>query len=263
MCTIGAVKNQEAGTRIFFKNVDQTYQNRYPDAFITQGPAYCFLKIPSNTDPGSQGVLAGVNEAGVVVLGADGNAMPNYVGSGYGSLNESLVVYEQILGSCGSVNEAMDVLIREYQDRRMGGNGDIVILGDRKNAVALEYIPDRWGIEFQGDRPYLVRSNFFILMNNLRPSPDENTLHMSSAIRYADALKQLSARGRNNNLGDVMNLVRSHCHGQTAMSICRHGGAGEYFTHASFIAELYSDRVEAYVMLNMHPCEGEYRKFTL
>lgn len=263
MCTIGAVNNQPGGTRIFFKNVDQTYLCHYPDAFIAQGKVFRYLKIPSNADPNSPGVLAGVNEAGVVVLGADGNALPNYTGVEFGSLNDSLVVYEQVLGSCSTVHEAINVVIREYQNRHMGGNGDIVILGDRTTAVALEYVPDRWGIEFQGEKPYLIRSNFFVLMNSLRPLPEENSLHLSSAIRYSDAMKHLSANGRNNCLDDIFSLVKSHYHGKTAMSICRHGGPGEYFTHAGFITEIYSDKVEAYVMLNNTPCAGEYKKFTL
>ena len=188
---------------------------------------------------------------------------PNYVGSSFGSLNDSLIVYEKVLGCCGTVWDAMDVIIREYQNRHMGGNGDIVIVGDRSNAVALEYVPDRWGMEFIGEKPYLIRSNFFILMHNLRPAPEENTLHMSSAVRYADALKHLSIKGRNNSLDDVFSLIKSHTNDKTAMSICRHGGVGEYFTHASFITEIQSDSVEAYVMLNGHPCTTAYKKFTL
>ena len=262
MCTIGSVRNQSTKTSIFFKNVDQTYRNQYPEAFIAEGKKFRYLKMPSNSNPNSEGVLAGVNEAGVVVLGADGNALPNYVGGSFGSLNDSLVVYEKILGSCGTMQEALEVLIREYQDRHMGGNGDIVILGDRTTTVAIEYIPDRWGIEFQGEKPYLIRSNFFIILNNLRPAPEENTLHMSSSVRYADALKHLSIKGRDNGLEEVFGLARSHYQGSSAMSICRHGGSGEYFTHASFVTEIQADRVDAYVILNAHPCSGEYKKFT-
>ncbi|MBN1297196.1 hypothetical protein JXA80_10480, partial [bacterium] len=238
MCTIAAIKNASSNNRLFFKNVDQTFVCKYPEAFIEKGATYRYLKIPSNTDPATPGVLAGVNEAGVVVLGADGNCMPNYEGNGYGSLNDSLLIYEHILGHCGNIWEAMGCIIQEYQRRHTGGNGDIIILGDRKDAVALEYTPDRWGIEFQGRKPYLVRSNFFVLLDHLRPAPEENTLHTSSAIRYTDALKHLSIKGSQNTLDDVFSLVRSHYPGKNAMSICRHGGAGEYFTHASFVVEL-------------------------
>ncbi len=261
MCTIGAVANPTNNSRVFFKNVDQTYRTVYQKPFITQGLKYKYLKIASNADTSKQGVLAGVNEAGVVVLGADGNAQPNYVGGNYGSLNESLVVYEKVLSECGNIREALDLAIHEYQNRQMGGNGDIVIVGDRTDAVALEYLPNRWGLEFQSDKPYLIRSNFFVLMDRLRPPHEENTLHTSSAIRYADALKHLSVKGRNNELSDVFDLVKSHYQGKNAMSICRHGGDGEYFTHASFVTELRDDSIKAYVMLNGHPCEGQFQAF--
>ncbi|MCD4652350.1 hypothetical protein K8T06_00255 [bacterium] len=263
MCTIGIVKNRKTGNSIFFKNVDQTFSFRYPDPFMTTGEKYKYLKIPSNADPKSTGVLAGVNEAGVVVLGADGNCMPNYVGNGYRTLNDSLIVYEKILGQCGSMWEAVEVVMKEYQQRKMGGDGDIVLVGDRDNAVALEYSPDRWGIEFLGDKSYMVRSNFFALMNQLRPAPEESTLHMSSSIRYSDALKHLSIKGTQNEMKDVMALVKSHYQDKTAMSICRHGGNGEYFTHASFVVEIHENSVEAYVMLNDHPCSGDYKRFDL
>lgn len=263
MCTIGAVRNEKSGSTIFFKNVDQTFTCKYPEPFIAEGEKYKYLKISSNSDPDATGVLAGVNEAGVVVLGADGNCMPDYNGSGFGSLNESLVVYEKVLGQTGNMWDAMHLVMQEYQERRMGGNGDIVIVGDRENAVALEYSPDRWGVEFLSQKPYLVRSNFFVLMNRLRPAPEESTLHTSSAIRYSDALRHLSIKGTQNTLQDVFGLVKSHYQGETAMSICRHGGKEEYFTHASFVVELHKNGVEAYVMLNNHPCSGSYKRFDL
>jgi len=261
MCTIGAVKNIRTGNSIYFKNVDQTFANNYPEPFIKTDAKYKYLKIPSNADPQSTGVLAGVNEAGVVVLGADGNCMPNYTGNGYKSLNESLIVYEKTLGECGTMWEALEVVMKEYQQRRMGGDGEIVIVGDRDNAVALEYSPDRWGIEFLGEKPYLVRSNFFVLMDRLRPAIEESTLHMSSSIRYSDALRHLSIKGNKNTIDDVFKLTKSHYQDKTAMSICRHGGDGEYFTHASFVVEIHKKRVEAYVLLNDHPCSGDYRRF--
>lgn len=262
MCTIGAVKNRTSGNRLYFKNVDQTYLCHYPDAFVTRGSTYRYVKMPSNEDPLSEGVLAGVNEAGVVVLGADGNTLPNYVGTRYSSLNDSLAVYEKILGQCGTIREAMDVVINEYQSRCMGGNGDIVLIGDRTDAIALEYLPDRWGLEFQGEKPYMVRSNFFVLMDKLRPAPEENTLHTSSAVRYADALKHLSIKGRNNELKDIFELVTSHYQGKNAMSICRHGGEGEYFTQASFVVELHDSSIDAYISLNGNPCEKGFTKLS-
>jgi len=47
------------------------------------------------------------------------------------------------------------------------------------------------------------------------------------------------------------------------MSICRHGGDDEYFTHASFVVEIHANKIEAYVLLNKHPCSGDYKRFDL
>ncbi len=262
MCTIGAVKNFKTGHSYFFKNLDQPSEHHYTEPFFCEGDRYRYLKLPTGLDRKRPGVWAGVNAAGVTVLGADGNCMPNFCGSGYGSLNDSLLVYEQVLGSCKNVHEAVAMVMRKYQERRMGGNGDIVIVGDADEAVALEYSPDRWGIQYRGPSAYLVRTNFFVLLNSLRPAPEENTLHSSSALRYASTLGALSVGGNENSLDDIFRTVRDHRNGPNAMSVCRHGGEGEYFSHACFVAEITGDAVNAYVMINNHPCTGEFKTYT-
>ncbi len=262
MCTIGAIKNSLTGNSYFFKNLDQTEQADYAQPFICEGEKYQYLKLATQNDTSAKGVWAGVNQAGVVVLGADGNCMPNYVGWKYSSLNESLVIYEEILSQCGTAWEAMQFIMRSYQEQRVGGDGDIVIVGDATEAIALEFSPNRWGVQFRGDQSYIIRSNFFVLLNSLRPPPEENTLHTSSALRYADALTHLSMKGNNNDLEDVFALVKSHHHGKSAMSICRHGGHGEYFTHAGLVVELTEKSISAYTILNAHPCEADFTKFS-
>ncbi len=262
MCTIGAIHNFRNHHRYFFKNVDQTDSCKYPKPFFKTGKHFKYLKMASNMQPEQNGVLAGVNEAGLVVLGADGNCMPNYSGKKYSSLNESLVIYERLLSECRSTWEAIGFVMKAYQDLQLGGNGDILMIGDRSEAVAMEYTVDRWGIQFQSDNPYLIRSNFFILMNHLRPIPEESTLHTSSAMRYADALSHLSIKGSENTLDDVFALVRNHTHGENAMSICRHGGAGEYFTQASIVVDLSPRNIDAYILLNQKPCQGDFERFT-
>ncbi len=257
MCTIGAIKNKRTNKSYFFKNVDQTEKSIYQEPFFRQGKNHRFLKIPSS-NPTEPGVLAGVNEAGLVVLGADGNCMPNYCGGQYSSLDESLVIYERILSECTTTWEAVSRIMKSYQDLSIGGNGDILIVGDRDEAVAMEYTLDCWGVQFRGFNPYLVRSNFFVLLDHLKPLQEENSLHTSSAIRYTDAMRNLSAKGRLNNLEDVFRLVRSHDQGLNAMSICRHGGDGEYFTHGSVVIELAQNAIKAYVCLNSSPCQGKY-----
>ena len=263
MCTIGSVINAETGTRYFFKNVDQTDRFHYVDPVVRSGDVYSYLKLPSGSSADRPGVWAGVNEAGVVVLGADGNCMPNYSGKSYSSLNESLVAYEDILSRCGDTTEAMNFLMQRYQSKNVGGNGDIILIGDRNEAIAMEYSPNRWGVQFQNQEPYIVRSNFFVLLDSLRPRTEENTLHTSSALRYSSALKHLSVKGTENTLDDIFRLVKSHDYGMSAMSICRHGGKKEYFTHCCLVVELTSDSIKAHVMVNDYPCEGKFRTYQI
>ncbi|MBN1552107.1 hypothetical protein JW979_11580 [bacterium] len=263
MCTIGAVKNFTNRESYFFKNLDQTDQFTYHQPFIEKGSRFRYLKLSSSHNPREKGVWAGVNEAGMVILGADGNCLPNYCGTSYTSLNDSLVAYEEALAECETAQEAMEFLMRCYQSKHIGGNGDIIMTGDRNEAIAMEYSPDRWGIQYRASLPYLVRSNFFILLNSIRPMPEENTLHTSSAMRYNDALKHLSIKGTQNTLDDIMDLVKSHYQGETAMSICRHGGSQEYYTKGSLIVQLTAHSVDAFVVLNNYPCKAEFRRLTL
>jgi hypothetical protein len=255
------VRNKKTGKWFYFKNLDQPNPMTFPEPFITSSGRYRYLKCPSEYDPQSPGVWAGVNEKGVVVLGADGNSLLNYCGIQVANLEESLKIYELVLAECGDVSEAISFLISAYQRRRIGGTGDIIIIGDRYNAVALEYSLDRWGLQFIGDNACLVRSNFFVLLDKYRPRPEENGLHVSAALRYSQALTELSVIGDDVSLNDVFNLVRSHVNGPSAMSICRHGGAGEYYTQCSFVVELASEGISSYVILNEFPCRGEFKTF--
>jgi len=262
MCTIGAVKNRLTGHRYFFKNLDQVDSFNYGDAYFVDGERYRYLRLPSSPSKAQEGVWSGVNKAGLVLLGADGNSMLDYKGLQYAEVNEPLVIYEEVLSKCGSIWSAMQYIIRNYHDRRVGGDGDIIILGDRSETVALEFLPDRWGINFQAENPYIVRSNFFVLLDTLRPQPEENSLHMSSAYRYKDTLKQLSEKGSENGLKDVFKIVRSHNQGFNAMSICRHGGKDEYSTHCSFVVELTDSAIDAYLILNSQPCCAKFFKIS-
>lgn len=263
MCTIGAIRNETTGASYFFKNVDQTDAFEFDMPRMISTPSHTYLKLPSGATIDDPGVWAGVNDAGLVVLGADGNCLPNYTSAKYSSLNESLVIYEKALINCTSAFDAMCYIMSQYNDKNIGGNGDIILVGDRKNSIALEYTPGRWGVQFQGSEPYLVRSNFFILMEHLRPQPEENSLHLSSAIRYQDAMEILSMKGKDNGLDDVFTLVKSHRHGPSALSICRHGGRSEYMTQCCLVVELLPDTIKAHVAMNQKPCEAQFRTFSL
>jgi hypothetical protein len=138
MCTIGAVKNSRTGHRYLFKNVDQTDKFTFTPPRLITGSRYEYLKFPTGLSPHEPGVWGGVNSAGVAIVGADGNCLPNYCGEKYFSLNESLVIYEKALQQCGSAQETAFFVIEQYQRRRIGGNGDIVLIGDRNESTVLE-----------------------------------------------------------------------------------------------------------------------------
>ncbi len=262
MCTIGAVRNESNGKCFYFKNLDQPDAFTFAEPAIVQGRLHRYLKLPSGRSLSDKGSWAGVNERGLVVLGADGNCMPNFVGGRYASLNESLIAYEQALSECATAPEAMHLIMDLYQQKNVGGNGDIILVGDGREAIAMEYSPNRWGIQYRNEMPYMIRTNFFLLLDRLRPQPEENSVHTSSAMRYADAMGHLSIHGKNSELDDVFRLVRSHVNGPSALSICRHGGAGEYATHCSFVAEIAPSGISAYVVVNNAPCKSDFKRYT-
>ena len=261
-CTIGAVYRED-GDVFLFKNLDQIGHSTYHPPEIRQGKRFKYVHLSSCRDPNGIGVWAGVNAAGVAVLGADGNTITNFTGRGWSSLNDTLECYQSILETSGSLYEGLDLIIRFYQAHRVGGNGDLVIIADRNDAVVIEYATDRWGLMFRNGAPYLIRSNFFLALSGVRPAPEENSLYLSCALRYQTGMTHLSRTAGNTTLDDVMALLRNHDHGPSAMSICRHGGKGEYLTECSFIAHLGPKHIDSYTVINGYPCESSYRKLTL
>ena len=259
MCTIGAIFRHDGDT-LFFKNLDQVGSAPFPEPEVRQGKTYAYLHLGTSIQPDATGVWAGVNEAGLVVLGADGNCLLNHVGDQYTSLNASLEAYQKVLETQDSLLGAVKYLMDFYEGRKIGGNGDIILVGLRGQAVAMEYTLNRWGIEFSGDRDYMVRTNFFQVMRHIRPAHDENSLHMSSALRHQRVRELLSRRSDESSLADIFALLRDHDHGPSAMSLCRHGGRHEYQTSCSLVVRLGKAQAEIYTLVNSPPCEGQYER---
>ncbi|GEM_PF-2308492 len=264
MCTIGAVFGRNGDT-LFFKNLDQVGGAPFPEPEIRKGTTYDYLHLGTSLRPESTGVWAGVNEAGLVVLGADGNCLLNHVGNQYASLDASLEAYREVLETQDSLLGAVGHLVDFYEGRKVGGDGDIILVGQRGQAVAMEYTLNRWGIEFSGDRDYMVRTNFFQVMRHIRPPSDENSLHLSSALRHQRVRELLSRRSDETTMADVFAMLRDHAHGPSAMSVCRHGGRHEYRTCCSLVVRLAEGEAEIYTLVNSPPCEGQYerRRMTL
>lgn len=259
MCTIGAVFRHDGDT-LFFKNLDQIGTSPFPEPELRQGETYSYLHLGTSLRPESTGVWAGVNEAGLVVLGADGNCLLNHVGDQYTSLNASLEAYREVLETQDSLLGAVTHLVDFYEGRKIGGDGDIILVGLRGQAVAMEYSLNRWGIEFSGERDYMVRTNFFQVMRHIRPAHDENSLHLSSALRHQRVRELLSRRSDETGLPDLFAMLRDHDHGPSAMSVCRHGGRHEYRTVCSLVARLGAEEAEIYTLVNSAPCEAQYVK---
>ncbi len=134
------------------------------------------------------GVWAGMNEKGVGLLGADGNAISNFQDDEYAGGEKTWETYEKVLFLTDSTDEAYKLLIDEYERMKIGETGDIVIIADRQKAVVLEYTLHQWGIQFTTEDTYVLRTNFFNVLKHLRPPSEDNSLHASSARRYDRAL---------------------------------------------------------------------------
>lgn len=261
-CTIGVVFSK-SNKVILFKNRDLNVVKENPEPTIKKGKKYRYVKFGIDIENKIPGAWAGVNEEGVSVLGADGNSVLNFEGEQYGSGERTWEAYEEVLANAKSVEEAYPLLIDFYTRYNIGGTGDIVLITDRKKAVILEYSLRLWGIQFVIDQPYAVRTNFFNILKHLRPSPEENSIHLSSAKRYERAMELLATTNVNTTVEDIKKLCRDHLNGPSAFSICRHGGEGEYRTLCSSIIEIGNKEITCHYIINRFPCESEYKTLSL
>ncbi|MFH1230575.1 MAG: hypothetical protein V1709_03670 [Planctomycetota bacterium] len=293
MCTIGAVYNK-SGKVLAFKTVDIRGKWQLPDEPVMQkGDRYKYLRFATNTNLRKPGLWAGVNEKGVILLGADALAIKTFpsaptqlgkrkkpvrpgIRSGwYGGIKELMVAYAKVIGAAATAKEGVNLFIQEYQKKRIGMDGDIVMLVDRQEAVAIEYSLNEWGLQFftynksipiekfysgyKGEGFCLIRTNFFLVLRHMRYLPQENTLHLSASKRYERALELLSKTTVNTTVDNLKELCCDHYPEPSGMSICRHGGENEYKTHGSVIIELTRNRIETHYNIDTNPCESEYQ----
>jgi len=259
-CTIGAVFTQGNGLLIF-KNRDLPVRKENPQPEVVRGESYNYIKFGVDIEGRKLGVWAGINERGVGIVGADGNSIADVHGEGYGGGEKTWEAYENVLGMARNIQDGYEYIMRFYEQEKIGGTGDIVLIADQNRAVVLEYSLHQWGLQFanRGEMPYVVRTNFFAVLKHLRPAKEDGGLHSSSDVRYERALQLLSATGVRTTVADIKRLCRDHFYGQNAFSICRHGGEGEYRTVCSAIMEASSNRIAAHCVLNSLPSEDEYQ----
>ncbi len=261
-CTIGVVFSKPNKV-ILFKNRDLTVVKENPEPVIEKGKKYRYIKFGVDIKNQIPGVWAGVNENGVGIVGADGNCVLNFEGEKYGGGEKTWDAYEEVLANTKSVEEAYKFLMDFYTNHNIGGTGDIVLVADRTKAVVLEYSLNIWGIQFIIDQPYAARTNFFDILKHLRPSPEENSLHLSSAKRYERTIELLSRTSINTTVDDIKKLCRDHLNGPSTFSICRHGNEGEHRTLCSSIMEISDSGIIAYYVMNQFPCEANYKRLSL
>lgn len=261
-CTIGAIYTHSG--LMIFKNRDLLM---LPSATSLPEPAIGIGQVPYiGFGTGKSGVWAGINGYGLGIVGADGNGASDLIGQGYGDGSLTWEAYEYVLANFKSVKQAFPWLISFYEQHRIGGAGDIVLLADMSEALIAEYArPGIWGLHFcrpefasEHHPPYLVRTNFFITLAQYRPQKETSPVHLSSEARYKSAVSHLARIGPKASISDVVSLLRSHNYGLTPFSNCRHSSDHEYNTVASAILVAGSDGIFADYVLNAHPCEKEY-----
>lgn len=257
MCTIGSVYSSD-GQCYSFKNRDLKVNKKIYEPIVLRGEKKKYIAFPVSEEK-QQGVWAGINENGLSVLGADGNAATNYCGEEYGGGEKTWACYGDILGRCETIREAYPYLIDYYTTNKIGDTGDIVIMSDKKEAVAIEYTFDAISVQFTNQQRYIARTNFFVNLTSLRPSFHSNVLQISSMARYERVMDLLSQLEDNIKPNNIMNILKDVNGNKGSLSICRRGGFNEYKTIASVIFEVCSNEVRAYYVVNSSPDLTEYK----
>jgi hypothetical protein len=221
---------------------------------------------------GKTGIWAGINSFGFGVVGADGNSSLNVVGEYYGGGHLTWEAYEHVVANFTAVKDAYPWLIQFYEDNLIGGSGDIVLIADTSCAMVLEYArPGIWGLntcrrnshQDVHQPPYIVRTNFFIILSKYRPAIEDSPVHMSSMNRYSRAMQHLAQSGSTTKIADIENLLRSHLNGKSTFSVCRHGGNGEYNSVGSVIMSVGNGQVNTRYIVNDYPCCNNYKLISL
>ena len=132
MCTIGGVFAKKDKI-LLFKTMDAIKKCECFEPTENKGELYKYLRFRTNEDESKPGFWAGINEKGVTILGADGNEMRKFKGDDYGSFSTLLRSYEIALGNSANVYEGIKSLIYDYQINHIGGDGDIILLADKKD----------------------------------------------------------------------------------------------------------------------------------
>jgi len=262
MCTIGVTYKKNKGF-ILFKNRDLNQVKENPDPVIAKGEIGKYIKFGVSSGKKKPGVWGGVNDSGVGILGADGNSLQNFTGKGYTNGEKTWETYEEVLSKTDNVRDAYKFLIDAYEDQNIGGTGDIILIADTDRAAVLEYLPHKWGIEFIENHQDVIRTNFFQIMQHIRPPRDMDSVTLSSHLRFERAFQIISQTNKNPDVEMIKKLCQDHWNGPSEYSICRHGGKDKYNTLCSAIMDVQNDAIHAHYIMNNHPCNERYKIISL
>lgn len=226
MCTIGVVFTQ--GNLHTFKQCDLIPVTTFNEPELRAG-SNGVGQYTAMTRQGSDGIWAGVNDAGVGFVAADSytTTAANYYATS-ADVEALFAAYEASVSSFTSARDAADSLINFY--RTMGEATpfpapDISLISgwadaERTQPIAIfiEYMPNPYNQD-----PVRVierRDGFFVSTNNFRLQPDSVNYPANHStylrLRRAEAMLQLDP-----SLSGVKNLLSDQYYGQTELSICR------------------------------------------
>ena len=225
MCTIGTVFNN--GKIHTFKQCDLIPETKFEEPKVLRG-SNGVGSYTAMTREGSDGIWAGVNDAGVAFVAADSyttNAA-NYSVTGE-QIKELFKAYEASISSHTSADAAAQSLIDFY--KTMGRSTpfpapDISLISGWNSAktepinIFIEYMPNPYNQE-----PVRVirRSNgFFVSTNNFRLQPDSVNYPANHStylrLRRAETILQSEPNHKG-----IKSLLEDQYYGETELSICR------------------------------------------
>ncbi len=268
MCTIGWVRHE--GRTFTFKQCDLTAPTQFFEPEVVPGRAGRYLAFRRKGRPG---IWSGVNERGVSFVAAD-----YYTNSDPGEPTEALPsnasakalvsnqandpvddlfhAYEASIANHGSARDAIAFLSEWYLSKRFPAP-DIAMIADDTQAYFLEYFPGDAGqvpkvLTLTPGESWFASTNHARMFTQTVDYPKNH----STYLRLARAEAILDRRP---DLDGVKTVLQDQYYGQTELSICRQGSAGQYFTQATVITQVGAGLpARAEYLINGNPRKKPY-----
>lgn len=261
MCTIGAVF--DGGNILTFKQCDLIPVTTFKEPQVRAGTngVGCYLAM---TREGSDGIWAGVNDAGVAFVAADSytTTAANYYTAG-SQVEALFAAYEASISKYTTATEAANSLIRFYQS--MGGSGipfpapDISLISgwadaERTQPIAIfiEYMPNPYNQA--SVRTIQRRDGFFVSTNNFRLQPD-SVNYPANHSTYLRLNRAESILQNAPSKSGIKSLLSDQYYGQTELSICRETAyiGTEFHTQATALFSVGNSEQSCEYQINGNP----------